>query len=264
MKTYYTISEIGKILGLTSDTIRFYEKKGLVHPSINPNNKYRMYTMMNVLELLDVIYYRHLGVPVSDIYSLSLTSQPSDIMELIDKKEEETKRRIYYETQLLKKIEHIKSTFHKIESNENVCSIQYFNESMILCEGKEHIDFFAHDIQYMSQDQFVLGAFYVHYTVDSNGLNQQRTFVLMETSVVQEMNMSIEKDASFIPLQKCIYLAVKMNQGKISFEDVKPMLEFAKKEKYEITGDCLVREIPITFYKDFDHYYAEIFLPIKS
>ena len=65
MKKYSTISEISKLLGLSTDTIRFYEKKGLVHPHVNPENNYRMYTLMNVLELLDVIYYRHLDFPLS-------------------------------------------------------------------------------------------------------------------------------------------------------------------------------------------------------
>ena len=49
MKKYSTISEISKLLGLSTDTIRFYEKKGLVHPHVNPENNYRMYTLMNVV-----------------------------------------------------------------------------------------------------------------------------------------------------------------------------------------------------------------------
>ena len=154
MKKYSTISEISKLLGLSTDTIRFYEKKGLVHPHVNPENNYRMYTLMNVLELLDVIYYRHLDFPLSDIYELSKTLKPSYTIELIEKKEEETKRKIYYEQQLLKKISHIKSMFHMIEHHENECSIQDFKESIILFEGKDKEDFFIHDIQYMTQDQF--------------------------------------------------------------------------------------------------------------
>ena len=58
----YKISQIAKLLGLSSDTIRFYEKKGLVHPSVNPDNLYREYDLDNILELLDIIYYRHLDI----------------------------------------------------------------------------------------------------------------------------------------------------------------------------------------------------------
>ena len=38
MEKTYTISQISKLLGLTNDAIRFYEKKGLVHPTTSPKN----------------------------------------------------------------------------------------------------------------------------------------------------------------------------------------------------------------------------------
>ena len=49
MEKTYTISQISKLLGLTNDAIRFYEKKGLVHPTINPYNSYSIYNLKNVL-----------------------------------------------------------------------------------------------------------------------------------------------------------------------------------------------------------------------
>ena len=79
MKTYYTISEIGKLLGLTTDAIRFYEKKGLVHPKLHPHNHYRMYHLDNVLELLDIIYYRHLDIPMKDICEMASSLNPTHV-----------------------------------------------------------------------------------------------------------------------------------------------------------------------------------------
>lgn len=265
MKKYSTISEISKLLGLSTDTIRFYEKKGLVHPHVNPENNYRMYTLMNVLELLDVIYYRHLDFPLSDIYELSKTLKPSYTIELIEKKEEETKRKIYYEQQLLKKISHIKSMFHMIEHHENECSIQDFKESIILFEGKDKEDFFIHDIQYMTQDQFVLCAFYTHYELKKDQMELKRTFVSIETQLLQKMKMKEElKKSTKINKQKCVYRAVRMKDGMVSQEDIEPMKAYAKDNGLELKDHCLIREIPVTFYTDYEHYYAEIFLPIKN
>lgn len=70
----YKISQIAKLLGLSSDTIRFYEKKGLVHPSVNPDNQYREYDLDNILELLDIIYYRHRIYP----YRIFSPSAPAE------------------------------------------------------------------------------------------------------------------------------------------------------------------------------------------
>lgn len=103
MEKTYTISQISKLLGLTNDAIRFYEKKGLVHPTINPHNSYRMYTLKNVLELLDIIYYRHLDFSIIEIQELYQNLDPTQAYQLVETQKIKVERRILYEQQLLKK-----------------------------------------------------------------------------------------------------------------------------------------------------------------
>ena len=55
-----------------------------------------------------------------------------------------------------------------------------------------------------------------------------------------------------------------MKDGKVSQEDIEPMKAYAKENGLELKNHCFVREIPVTFYTDYEHYYAEIFLPIKN
>ena len=97
----YKISQIAKLLGLSSDTIRFYEKKGLVHPSVNPDNQDREYDLDNILELLDIIYYRHLDISLQDIQSICTSRSRENMYELLLKKKQETEEKIRYEQQLL-------------------------------------------------------------------------------------------------------------------------------------------------------------------
>ena len=92
----YKISQIAKLLGLSSDTIRFYEKKGLVHPSVNPDNQYREYDLDNILELLDIIYYRHLDISLQDIQSICTSRSRENMYELLLKKKQETEEKIRY------------------------------------------------------------------------------------------------------------------------------------------------------------------------
>lgn len=62
MDRMFSISQVAQMLGLGIDAVRFYEKKGLVHPQVNPKNRYRMYSVYQIMELLDVGYYRGLGM----------------------------------------------------------------------------------------------------------------------------------------------------------------------------------------------------------
>ena len=94
MERMYSISQVARMLGLGIDAVRFYEKKGLVHPQVNPQNRYRMYSLYQIMELLDVSYYRSLGMSIEQIQQLYESSNEEQLMELLDKKRQETEHRI--------------------------------------------------------------------------------------------------------------------------------------------------------------------------
>lgn len=43
MKEFYTQKDICRLLNVTRETLRFYEKEGLIHPLVNETNQYRLY-----------------------------------------------------------------------------------------------------------------------------------------------------------------------------------------------------------------------------
>lgn len=263
MDKTYTISEIGRLLSLGNDAIRFYEKKGLVHPKVNSENRYRYYTLDNMLELLDIIYYRHLDLSISDIVSLNETKDPQVVMELLREKEEKTLWRIRYEQQLLKKVNYIRYAYEIAEKNENCCSIRNFPESMVLFESENQESFFIHDIQQMTQEQFVLCAFHDLYRLHDDQIKRERTFVTMETSIIDELDMKFySENRRILPAMKCIYLCVALEKGDLTNEWIRRMQEYARSVGFRFRDEFYVREIPLTFYRDHAHYYAEIFLPI--
>ena len=45
MKTEYTISQIAEKLHITTNKIRFYEKKGLLTPMRESQNRYRIFSV---------------------------------------------------------------------------------------------------------------------------------------------------------------------------------------------------------------------------
>ena len=49
MERMFSISQVAQMLGLGIDAVRFYEKKGLVHPQVNSKNRYRMYSFYQIM-----------------------------------------------------------------------------------------------------------------------------------------------------------------------------------------------------------------------
>ena len=60
MSFQYKIGEISALLGISPETLRFYEKRGLLHPEKSPQNGYRSYSLSDLYRLLDIIFYRRL------------------------------------------------------------------------------------------------------------------------------------------------------------------------------------------------------------
>lgn len=63
----YTRGRVCKVMGITKDTLRYYEETGIVKPWTNPNNNYKYYSIAD-LEILGVILFlRSIDVSVPNI-----------------------------------------------------------------------------------------------------------------------------------------------------------------------------------------------------
>lgn len=102
MERMFSISQVAQMLGLGIDAVRFYEKKGLVHPQVNSKNRYRMYSFYQIMELLDISYYRSLGLSIGQIHQLYESGDEEQLLCLLREKKRETEKKILYEQQLLK------------------------------------------------------------------------------------------------------------------------------------------------------------------
>lgn len=265
MKKTYSISEIGKLLGLGNDAIRFYEKKGLVHPKSNPQNQYRMFSFKNVLELLDVIYYRHLNLSIAEIQQLAQQKDLTQMMDLLDDKVEETKKRIFYEEQLLKKIEFVRQLVKNVDVETDKCSIREMPQLVVLAQSSHKEDFFFHTIRHLSVEQFVLCSLYGRYEAKDQKIEEQLTNVVLERSILDQLQMDVEvKEEEVLYEKKCIYLLFHMKQMRITEDDLKPIYDYAGNHQFALKDYFYVREIPMLFYDDEQHYYAQVFYPIAE
>ena len=63
MERYYKVGELAKLYGVSPDLLRYYEKKGLLHPK-RLENGYRAYSVREVWRLNVIRDLRALDLPV--------------------------------------------------------------------------------------------------------------------------------------------------------------------------------------------------------
>ena len=60
MNKRYSIQEVARMLGMSKDTLRYYDKIGLVKP-VREDNRYRMYTPDELIDLMNIQIMQYAG-----------------------------------------------------------------------------------------------------------------------------------------------------------------------------------------------------------
>ncbi|OCH08771.1 Zn(2+)-responsive transcriptional regulator [Aliivibrio fischeri] len=66
----YLIGELAKQCNVTSDTLRFYEKNGLLAPSGRSSSGYRLYNDDNLAQIRFILKAKQLGLALDEIQEL--------------------------------------------------------------------------------------------------------------------------------------------------------------------------------------------------
>jgi DNA-binding transcriptional MerR regulator len=82
----YTVKKLAKLSGLSIRTLRFYDKIGLLKPAFYGDNHYRYYEAEQILMLQQILFYRELGFPLSDIHRIIHSDDFNKIDALISHK----------------------------------------------------------------------------------------------------------------------------------------------------------------------------------
>jgi MerR family transcriptional regulator, thiopeptide resistance regulator len=66
----YTVKQLAAMAGVSARTLHYYDEIGLLKPSRNPDNGYRIYTRTSLLRLQQILFLRELGISLEDIQSV--------------------------------------------------------------------------------------------------------------------------------------------------------------------------------------------------
>ena len=123
-KQGYNIGEIAKLLRIPPETIRYYEKEGLLQPHKDPDNGYRRYTFRDIELLLDILFYRRAQVPIKEIRSIIHGGGLKEVKRQIDRQEAIVRRELINQKLLLKKLQAIQRIIGDVEGGLNRYSIE--------------------------------------------------------------------------------------------------------------------------------------------
>ena len=86
---YLTVGEIAKVLGVSTEMIRFYVREGIITPRKNDQNNYWEYSSDDVMMLSDILFYRDQELTLKDIKSIFGGREVEEIGNIIKERKAE-------------------------------------------------------------------------------------------------------------------------------------------------------------------------------
>ncbi|TLD01602.1 MerR family transcriptional regulator [Robinsoniella peoriensis] len=81
-------------LGITRETLRYYEKQGLICPNKDRKSSYREFTILDIFRLMAIDYYKKHGFAIGEIKELINQDDISQVHEIFSRKQCQLKKRV--------------------------------------------------------------------------------------------------------------------------------------------------------------------------
>ena len=114
MADQYKITEIASLYGLHTDTLRYYEEQGLLHPVRDPRNGYRLYGIQDICNLNVIRGLRQLGMGTAQIGAYLHSRTVDATLEMLQQEDEMLCRKI---ADLTRALEQVRSQAADLQAN---------------------------------------------------------------------------------------------------------------------------------------------------
>ena len=267
MKKYYSIGEMAKKNYITTHTLRYYDKIGLLKPEyVDEHSGYRYYTHNDFL-LLDTIQYLQLfGMSLKEIHEHFSTRSVEKTLALYKKQLPEIEKNIQALRSIKKRMEHnIKNLQNTLELSEDIEHVHYSKRyAILLDEPVSNDEEYEINIRKMSYSLYQ-GNF--RLMGDFIGVKEKENIVTGDYDMVNYIGAMMygkPKDYHYHIIDAGDYLCAyhKGPAEKIG-STYEKIIEYIKENGYEIAGSVLeIYEIDLMDSADPDEYLTRIEVPI--
>ena len=265
----YTVGQVAKFLGISRDTLKFYEEKKLINPKQDEDNGYRKYNIIDINEILTVNFYRDIDIEIKKIQEIRNGDSINTIEAILDEKQKNLEEEIEYKKLLLNRIKGIKEDCKSIEESLNKFTLREMKPIVVTSEiiMKEDVEDTYSEI--LNKYDYSTR---IKKPVNLSGISRIAYFskdtVTKERYIFYEkLEKDVDEKREVISYPKCIYIVIAvpiLNDGDNIDENMAASItETAKELGYESLGIAFVNLL-FNGYKDGQNIqYLEIYAPVK-
>ena len=242
----YHIGLISKLLGLSAEGIRLYERGGIVRSRREGGGGYRFYERPDIVSLMLAMSYRGCGFTLGEAESLVNTDDPSFVAESLRRREEGLEAEIRRKQMILarlrenrERIENAPSKFGVVEFCERPAfyRLEFMRGGELTLEP-EYYPLFR---KWRALSPFVFPSLrgdwekFLREGKDENAAG----LALMESDAEMLGEEKLARRGVYYPACPCLRLMMRV-EGRFPVMPapyLEPLKEYAEREKLAVTGD---------------------------
>lgn len=263
----YTIGQVAKFLGVSRDTLKFYEEKGLVKPKQNDKNGYRKYNDYDIYDVITTNFYRQLDIEVKKIQEIRRSKSTDDIEVLLAEKEEKILAEIAYKKLLLKQLHELKEGCQNIKQYLDAYTIKEMKPLEIKGNITDFTAYEEYELLKKNTDSLKEAVTLTDVrriiSFDEKGVIGNRCVIVNKIEDIEE-SMAVE----IVAYPKCIYTIAEEGRWLNGEEDIAHKVEanlrkVAREVGYEPVGVVYINLLLTTYEEGLERIFIEIYAPIK-
>ncbi len=261
----YTIGDVSKRLGISRDSLRFYEKKGIISPQ-KLENGYRCYSYEDTRKLLDIMFYRRLNFSIEDINRILHKSSFGSYYTMIQEKIAEEEQEVERHRRSLIHLKYLTQLYKNIDDYLNRYDIRPLRRYYKADESL--IDKLAvHDLCYIYQE----------YQLGEGMPEQVDEYYLFAADTAAIIGLEEQLSGRlFIQHEHCIYTVIASASRIPDTRSIMKAVCWARDHGYSLEGtaysgfllSCAVDEMQTERTEEAETsqpvYYIELYLPLKE
>lgn len=268
----YTIGEFASILGVTVDTLRLYEKHGIIQPSKNQENNYRYFTDLDARDLLMSRWYRSMEIPLQDTALLSSEASLDYIMEKINESQNNLEAEMKRIQLLLSKVKKINKELRDIKPSLNQCKVKQLpgiyrikqtDQNALLKES--HLRTISNVWMDMLPHSFFSFRIEKEEILHGESLLDFSWGLAIYENEIHNFDVKIKDTIEYLPPRTYISSVVfSKDNENITRETLKFILDYFEVNNLSIDGDIFGKILANEKINGESNFYTEVNFPFKS
>ncbi len=267
-KEIYRIGDVANLMGLSRDTLRYYEKRGILS-SRKADNGYRYYTNRDISKMLSILYQRKMDIGLNDIETLWAKGNSIDsLSQILDTRLQEEEQEIRRHQQTMARLHMSRNDCENIKHHLNEVQLKNFPRAHVIVPHTD-IDssmalWFQYAQQYPGLDMMYL---FDEYTWNPSGssieieYNNSQLILGQDTAEYVDYDFSQNCHAETEPVL-CVSTLRASSSRIPTEEDIRPMIQWASQQDLMISHKIFCTFTMQGIQNGKQAYYLQLYLPV--